>query len=152
MFPIPARPTTRNPGRWRGRWPTYHHSVQPQASYTQTVTTPLSRSTQGLINGAGVATVAIGPAGVGNRWYPLTATFSTTTGPSDGSVAHLYAGFVSEQTLLNGQGYHGGGDSAGLAVPVMTPGDLIVAQWTGGNPGDIAQLTVIGTQDALVIA
>ncbi len=147
MYPVPAR----TGGRRARRWPTYTSNVVPQNHYTQTLTVSLSRAGQTILDGTGSGTVAVGPSGVGAKWYPMTATFSTTTGPTDSSTAVLYSGFVSEATLLNGQGYHGGGDSAGLAVPQMTPGDLIVAQWTGGNPGDVAQLTIVGTQDALVI-
>jgi len=37
-----------------------------------------------------------------------------------------------------------------LAVPMMQPGDLLIAVWTGGNPGDWASMAVIGDQEVAV--
>lgn len=145
VLPIPARPGRGRPRRWS----TYTNNVLPQHIYAQTTTVPFSRSAQTLIASDGTGTVAVGPAGVGTKWYPMTATFSTTSGASDTSRVALYLGFVSEATLLNGQQYHGGADSAGLAIPFMTPGDLIVASWILGDPGDIAQVTIMGTMDVM---
>ena len=147
MFPSPASPG----GRRARRWPTFIHNVHPQHHYTQLITVPLTRTGQALVAADGTATVSMGPSGVGGKWYPSVATFSTSTGPTDSSKAVLHLGYVSQATLVDGNVYSGGGSSAGLAIPEMTPGDLIIAVWAGATPGDTAQLTVSGTQDALVV-
>jgi hypothetical protein len=146
-WPVPAGLRS---GRAR-RWPTFTHGVISQAAYVRPVTVPLMRAGQSVVSGAGFAQVRIGPSGVGAKWYPMTATFSTTSGPADSSIVVLYNGFVADANLLNGQGYSGGGDTAGLAIPQMTPGDVIVAEWVNATPGDVAQLTIVGTQDALAV-
>jgi hypothetical protein len=50
--------------------------------------------------------------------------------------------------VLVAQIYTGNGVAA-LAIPSMTPGQYIIAVWTGGHTGDIAAINVIGTMDAL---
>jgi hypothetical protein len=149
VLPVPARPG----GRLARRWNTYQNSSTPQAAYTETTTVPLYRQGQGKVSGSGTATVSMGPAGTGTKWYPQTATFSTSSGgPASGCYVAIYTDIVSQSTLLNGALYNGPGDSAGLAVPFVTPGNTLVAEWVGATPGDIVQLTISGTQDVLVTA
>lgn len=145
MFPVPASPG----GRRARRWPSRINNVRPQQHYTEIVTVPLNRQGQTIVASDGTATVSMGPSGVGAKWYPSSAMMTTTTGNMDVSRVSLYLGVVSKATLLNGQVYFGGGDTAGIDVPFLTPGDILIAHWTLGNPGDVAQLSVTGTQDAL---
>jgi hypothetical protein len=147
-FPVPARPS-RGPAR---RWTTYTNAVAPQHWYTRAEMTPLMRAAQTTVSGGGTATVSVGPAGTGNKWYPQLAVISTTSGSGNGGTAYIYGGFVSQSTIISGGGLDGGGSSTGLAIPWMTPGDLIVVQWTGARAGDIAQLTIYGEQETLVAA
>ena len=103
----------------------------------------------GVVNSAGVAIASVGPQGLGNVWYPAMANLSTTTGPNDTSTCTVYLG---SQTLANMAGptsYAGGADSIGLSVPALTPGSLLIAVWSGGHPGDVATLNIIGTMDCL---
>lgn len=144
MYPIPARPSSGRPRRWmRGLKPS-----TPMPHYTQTVSVPLNRTGQALVSAGSAATVTMGPSGIGGKWYPNLATITTTTGPADGSTAVLYYGFVSQSTVISPQ-LAGGGSLEGLAIPMMTPGDVVICQWTGAHPGDVAQLTITGSQDAL---
>jgi len=118
--------------------------------YTQLIQgVPLLQVRQTTVSSGGTAQISLGPSGLGNTWYPVSATFSTTTGVSDGSFAGIYLGTVSQATLLNGQLYAGGGDTANLAVPSMGLGDLLVAEWAGAHAGDTATLQIRGSQDAL---
>ncbi len=145
MFPHPARPTTR-PAR---RWPTYHNHTIPQDGYTQTATVPLSRQASTPVDSSGNAVISAGPSGVGSKWYPVSVSFATDTGLADGSSVSLFYGYVSQATLLYGPA-PGGQGITGLSVTMMVPGDLLVAQWINAVPGDMAQLVIFGTQDALV--
>lgn len=108
---------------------------------------------QSQISGAGTATVQIGPSGLGTLWYPQQAVLSTTTGQNDSSTAIAYlgpAGAVPANILF--QSLSGGADVQGVAVPMMQPGDFITCIWSGGHPGDVATLRIIGTLTALMPA
>ena len=146
MLPVPANPS----GMWRRRGiGQKYRSPAPQSSYTAVQTVPLVRTGQAVVAG-GTAVVTMGPTGLGFKWYPSTASFSTSTGPSDGSQVVMYAGFISQSQLIDARVYDGGGDTAGLAIPVMVPGETIIAVWNGAHNGDIAQMTIAGTMDGLV--
>jgi hypothetical protein len=124
--------------------------VLPQESYTRQVTALLSQNqAQTVISGGGTGTVRIGPTGLGTRWYLTQANVQTTTGPNDASTVALYLGLQVQANLLGGTSYAGGQDTIGLHVRPLTPGDLIIAVWTGGHPGDTATLTLYGDQDVL---
>jgi hypothetical protein len=99
---------------------------------------------------AGQAVVQLGPSGLGNTWYPSQVTVATTTSMnqgSDSSVCNIYLGpSVSPLTLL---GTVFGGGILAAALPPIQPGQFLIAQWTGANPGDTAAMNVTGTMDAL---
>jgi hypothetical protein len=101
--------------------------------------------------GAGTATVQIGPAGLGNTWYPAQVTLSTTTGITkgfDSSVANLYLGPSASALTLLGTVFGGNGIVA-AALPSIQPGQFLIAQWNSANPGDTAAMNITGTMDAL---
>ena len=104
---------------------------------------------QTTVNGAGSATLQVGPQGQGVRWYPSAVIVSTSTGASDNSTVACYIGSVALQNLQGGQSYAGGGDTIGLSVLSMTPGDLLICIWSGAKPGATAVMNVQGTQDVL---
>jgi hypothetical protein len=101
------------------------------------------------VSAGGTATVKIGPAGLGVVWYPNSANISTSTGAADNSTCSVYLGAIAAQNLQGGQSYAGGGDTVALSVPAMSPGQLLIAVWTGATPGAIAALNIIGTMDCL---
>lgn len=106
---------------------------------------------QSLVTGSGAATVQVGPSGLGTLWYPQQAVLSTSSGVNDSSTAIAWlgpAGAVPANILF--QSFSGGSDVQGIAVPVMQPGDFITCQWSGGHPGDVATLRIIGALTALV--
>lgn len=97
----------------------------------------------------GALSLSVGPQGLGNVWYPAQATVSTTTGPLDTSTCLIYLGAQGVPTTLQATVFPGGAGTVGLAIPSMTPGQVIIANWTGGHPGDVAGLNIGGTMDAL---
>jgi hypothetical protein len=120
--------------------------------YTQKIRGPLQGGYgTATVSGGGAATVTVGPQGTGTIWYPQQASIATTTGAADTSTCALYVGPLSALTLIGSQSYAGGGDSLGLAVPVLYPGSFLVAVWAGGHAGDLAALTIYGQQDVLVV-
>jgi hypothetical protein len=105
---------------------------------------------QTLVSGSGAATVQVGPSGLGTLWYPQQAVLSTSSGVNDSSTAIAYlgpAGVVPANILF--QSFSAGNDVQGIAVPVMQPGDFITCVWSGGHPGDVATLRIIGGLTAL---
>lgn len=101
---------------------------------------------------AGEGIVSVGPQGLGNVWYPAQCTISTTSGVNDNSVFSLYLGPAGVPVTLVGQAFPGGSGTLAVAVPSMTPGQYLIGVWTGGNPGDVASINVIGTMDTLTTA
>jgi hypothetical protein len=47
------------------------------------------------------------------------------------------------------QSFAAGNDVQGIAVPMLQPGDFITCIWSGGHPGDVATLRIIGGLTAL---
>jgi len=103
---------------------------------------------QSVIAASGSGQVSVGPQGVGTTWYPKSCTLATQSGAADGSTATGYLNSVTTPPLF--QSYAGGGDTQGLAVPQMQPGDLLIVLWSGGKPGDWASVTVVGDMEALI--
>ena len=103
---------------------------------------------QGVIPASGSLTLSVGPQGLGNVWYPVQVTLSTTTGLLDTSTALVYLGAQGIPVTQVGALYSGNGTVA-LAIPPMTPGQVLITTWTGGTPADTAAMNVLGTMDAL---
>jgi hypothetical protein len=119
-------------------------------TYLSTMRTNLTdNQRQTTIGAGGAATIQLGPQGQGTRWYLTQANVWTTTGALDSSTVALYLGAQVQGNLLGGQSFSGGGDTIGLNVRPLVPGDLIIAVWAGGHPGDIASLILYGDQDVL---
>jgi hypothetical protein len=122
----------------------------PVQAYSQKVTgVPLTGGqNQGIISGFGGLTLTAGPQGLGTIWYPAQVTLSTTTGALDSSTALVYLGAQGVPITLVGTVFTGNGTVA-LAIPSMSPGQVLIVTWTGGHPGDTAAFNVVGSMDAL---
>lgn len=148
--PVPAIAA----GSWRAAGDVFtklrRPPVTPLAEFNQIVRVAIAGDgvAQTIVAASGVATLPIGPQGLGTRWYPQQVTIATQSGANDPSTCALYLNSTAFPPI--GQSYAGGGDSIGLAVPPMEPGDLLIAVWTGATPGNWASITVIGSKDALV--
>lgn len=104
----------------------------------------------GTITGQGTGLVSVGPSGLGNVWYPASATVLTTTGVNDFSTCSIYLGPAGVPITLQATLFPGGTGTASLAIPSMTPGQYLIAQWTSANPGDLASLNITGTMDSVM--
>ena len=146
-FPRPAVPTVRRQFSWASPRP----PSAPVGEYTTQVTSlPIPNGQAlGKISAAGTATLQAGPAGLGTVWFPASAVISTTTGVLDSSTCTVYVGAAGLPTTLQGTLFPGGAGTVALAIPSMTPGLYVIAEWTGGNPGDTCSLNITGTMNAL---
>ncbi len=105
---------------------------------------------QATVNGAGTATVRVGPVHWGETWYPASADIATTSGVDDSSTCAFYLGVISAATQIGGQSYAGGGDTMAWSARPVQFGEQVYAVWSGGNPGDIATMRVTGDADVIV--
>jgi hypothetical protein len=105
---------------------------------------------QGTVLATGALTLSVGPQGAGVMWSPASLTVQTTSGTSDTSTCNVYLGPAGLGVTLLGTIFPGGYGVAAFALPVMSPGQYLIATWTGGNPGDTATLNVVGTMSALM--
>lgn len=103
---------------------------------------------QGQMSGSGALRLTTGPQGLGTVWYPAQATISTGVGALDTATALVYLGIGGVPVSLIATVFSGNGTVA-IAVPPMTPGELIIVDWTGGASLETAAVNVIGTMDAL---
>lgn len=102
----------------------------------------------GAVPGSGALTLSAGPQGLGTVWYPAQVTLSTSTGPLDTSTALVYYGIGGVPTALVATVYSGNGTAA-LALPPMSPGELIIVSWSGATSGATASFNILGSMDAL---
>jgi hypothetical protein len=109
---------------------------------------------QATATSGGTASTQAGPQGLGTVWYPAQVTVSTTTGITTGadtSICNLYLGAAGFPSTLLGTIF-GGNGLLGVALPPLTVGLFVIAQWTGAHPGDACALNVQGTMDALAMS
>jgi hypothetical protein len=105
---------------------------------------------QGTVPASGAITLSVGPQGLGVTWYPSSVIISLSpNGAASSATAACYIGLIATQTQQGGQSYAGGGDTFGLSVTSMTPGQLLYVVWAGATPGQVAAMNVVGSMDAL---
>lgn len=124
----------------------------PMELYTQVISgVPLTGGQQqGKISAGGAATLSVGPSGSGNVWYPASVTIVTTTGINDFSTCSIYLGPAGVPVTLQATIFPGGTGTASLAIPSMTPGQYIIAVWSGGHAGDTCSMNITGTMDSVM--
>lgn len=122
----------------------------PIEAYTRTVQVPIGNNgvKSGVFSG-GAATITIGPQGIGTRWYPKSVTVATQAGAADPGTATGFFQTVLGQPVF--QSYACGGDTQGLAVPDMQPGDLLYVVFANSSVpnGGWCSIVVVGDMDAL---
>jgi len=128
---------------------TYSGTISASVSWNTAIATFKAGTTGSGVSGA--TAVSVGPQGLGTIWYPAQVVVSTTSSlaGTDNSVCNVYLGSGAVPNTLLGTVV--GGGLLGVAVPPLAPGQTLIAQWTGGNPGDVASINVIGTMDALTV-
>ena len=106
----------------------------------------------GTITGQSGGTVSVGPQGFGNLWNPASLTVQTTSGANDASTCNVYAGPAGVGVTLLGTFLPGtaGAGVASFALPSLSPGQYLIAVWSGGNPGDVATMNVVGTMNSVM--
>ncbi len=98
------------------------------------------------LNGSGNGTVSLGPRNSRQVWNVTNlAVFTTST--VNVPTATAYHGTPSPGSSLGGT-YDGNNDSTGIAA-MLYPGQQLSVQWTGGDAGAVATVSLYGTLEIL---
>lgn len=95
-----------------------------------------------VVDGNGRATVSLGPTHM-EAWH-LTRVTVTVEGSAAEPTARVYLDTVAAGSLVAGT-YSGSLDSSDESLD-LRPGQLVICQWDGADPGATATLSVFGTR------
>lgn len=106
----------------------------------------LRRSVQVTLNGAGAGTARIGPTFGPSVWHVTNAQVKTSQ-PGVGNIPQcvLYAVTQDDNGYID-TAYDGSADSCDIPFD-LNLGQQAIAVWTGGNAGNLATLTLVGTME-----
>lgn len=99
-----------------------------------------------VLDASGNGIVSVGPTIVREHWTPTNVAVSATTAVLD-AQCNVYLGTspVAAQLVLS-TATGSSGDSSGASGIDMQPGQLLIAQWKGGDVGATATLHVNGNR------
>jgi hypothetical protein len=98
-----------------------------------------------VLDGDGNGTASTGPLSPGEVWSNLTASVSVATSASE-ATCKTYAGAAPTPGYFkDGTTWGSTGDSTQNLNTVRVGGN-VWAVWTGGDPGALATLAVVGTK------
>jgi len=108
---------------------------------------PLNTAATVTLNASGAGTVELGPASQGPPYWSLDTVLLTTNRPGQSPVpkALLYLDVVSPANL-QGITYDASFGQAAADGLRLGRGQKLIAVFSGGQSGDIASLTVVGTK------
>jgi len=106
---------------------------------------PQSYSVSVTLNASGNGTVTLGPQIAKEHWQVASATVSVTTNVKE-SACSVFLGTTPVSSTLYGQTETGStGDTCTIGQDIQS-GQLVIAQWTGGDVGSVATMTLTGTR------
>lgn len=103
----------------------------------------LAASVSVVLDSSGNGTASTGPKGTRESWTPSTASVSVSTNVNE-SVCKIYV--TSPLTFVDGTTWGSTGDNTSNFAITLYPGQAVEAVWTGGDPGSLATLAVMGTR------
>lgn len=98
-----------------------------------------------VLDSNGDGTAAIGPGLPGVSWQPETIGVEASTNITE-AQCNVYLGInAATGSLLGATSTGSSGDSTDCSATVW-PGQSLIAQWTGGDPGATATMSIFGTK------
>jgi hypothetical protein len=118
-----------------------------------------------ILDGSGNGVAATGPTLANETW--TVGTVSVSVAPANltdyytddyeadygqaattsEALCQIYSGFAATQgNFVDGTTWGSTGDSTTNFLTPVTPGYQVFAVWTGGNPGGLATMVVVGTR------
>ena len=109
-----------------------------------TSTYPLTESASVILNASGTGVAYIGPKNQNQIWKVRSVAVSVGSA-TDEPVAKVYMNSVGQSNFLSGS-YSGSQDTNDLGYEItLRPGTRFAVEWTGGDAGARATVTVYGT-------
>jgi len=107
---------------------------------------PLNQGTDIVLDSGGNGRATLGPTYGPSTWHVQTISVRTSQ-PGAGRIPQCatYRGTEDSNGYVDTT-YDGSADSTDVNFDI-TQGVDIIAVWTGGNPGDVATLSVFGTRE-----
>jgi hypothetical protein len=104
---------------------------------------PLSASAQTVLDSSGNGTAEIGPQSPGETWQAgfIAAVRTQETTVTDEAICRVYCG----GRFIGGTTWGSTGDSSS-DTPQLGVGQVVTAEWTGGDAGATAVLDITGTK------
>lgn len=112
-------------------------------------TVKLDESATVTLDGAGNGTARVGPISAREVWHPAMVHVSANRAPVNEAQCLVFMGDLPIRTNYRDGTFSGSsGDSTdSFKSDIVKLGQYIIAQWTGGDPGQIATLTVTGEKE-----
>ena len=107
---------------------------------------PLDEGFQTVLDGSGNATIVIGPSYTYQTWYPNRISVNVTSNVKEPVFKYYRGRTVGNINYLDGT-YTGSNDSSAVLGIVLHPGETLLCQWTGGDAGAIATVTLGGEKE-----
>jgi hypothetical protein len=108
-------------------------------------TLPLTAKAYVTLDANGNGTASTGPLSSGEQWSGLTAAVRVATNTNE-AIGSIYAGAAATPGYFAGATTWGSTGDSTTNLPVVKVGGNVFAVWTGGDPGQVATLTVTGTK------
>lgn len=96
------------------------------------------------LDGSGNGTVSLGPQVVREFWKPTGATVSVSTQNREATCSLYLGATLTGAQKLGTTSTGSSGDTYGFADFQMVPGQVLFAQWVGGDANGTATLNVFG--------
>lgn len=97
-----------------------------------------------VLNGAGYGTVQFGPDRPNTRWVITRVSVNVSTNTVE-PEARIYRSRVSPGLMLSGT-FSGSNDTDDGLSETVFPGDFLIVEWTGGDPGATATAAFFGQE------
>lgn len=107
----------------------------------------LNESVSIFLDGSGNGLASIGPLSAREVWHPDTVHVSANQGATNEATCTITEGDFNNRRFIDATNSGSFGDSTGKMSKTIRMGTKIWAQWSGGDAGKQATLTVTGTKD-----
>lgn len=110
---------------------------------------PFYETAQVVLNGSGAGTAKVGPLTAREKWYPENVHVNTTeTTVTNEAACDISVGDINTKRFRDSTFSGSSGDSSDHCnADVLSKGMFVWADWTGGDAGVTAVLSVTGTKE-----
>lgn len=100
-----------------------------------------------VLDASGNGTAKVGPLSARETWYPENVGVKVNANPTNEASCTISVGDPNTKSFRDFTVSGSSGDSTGkVSGDKLVKGDYVWADWVGGDPGQRATLTVMGTK------